>query len=99
MRQTKKSISLQYALENLIAQGYQITDQTNFFQQPDSRVKSYDWRLDMVQPVQTGGQSALVIAVSSAHKSLKVAFVEYVLTITDFWPTDLLQKLFPKRKP
>lgn len=31
MRQTKKSISLQYALENLIAQGYQITDQTNFF--------------------------------------------------------------------
>ncbi|MEZ4892086.1 MAG: hypothetical protein R2778_03600 [Saprospiraceae bacterium] len=69
------------------------------FQQPDSRTKSYDWRLDMVQPVQTGGQNALVIAVSSAHKSLKVAFVEYVLTITDFWPTDLLQKLSPDANP
>jgi hypothetical protein len=40
----------------------------------------------------------MVIAVSSASRRLKVVFVEHVLSMADFWPTDLLQKLFPKRK-
>jgi hypothetical protein len=98
MKQTKKTVPLNSALEELAAQGYHIADESTFFGQPDESIKSVDWRLDLVQPASSDGRNAMVIAVSSANKRLKVVFVEYVLSITDFWPTDLLQKLFPKRK-
>ena len=98
MKQTKKPVPLSSALEQLAAQGYHIADETQFFAQPDESIRSADWRLDLVQPATEEGRKAMVIAVSSASRRLKVVFVEYVLSITDFWPTDLLQKLFPKRK-
>lgn len=87
------------ALEQLAAQGYHIADERNFFEQPEESIQSTDWRLDSLQPANEEGRNAMIIAVSSASRHLKVVFVEYVLSITDFWPTDLLQKLFPKRKP
>lgn len=98
MKQTKKPVPLSITLEQLESQGYHIADTVNFFGQPDESIHSTDWRLDLVQPANEEGRNAMIIAVSSASKRLKVVFVEYVLSITDFWPTDLLQKLFPKRK-
>lgn len=98
MKQTKKPLPLSTTLEELAAQGYHIADETAFFAQPEESIKSSDWRLDLVQPASADGRNAMIIAVSSASRRLKVVFVEYVLSITDFWPTDLLQKLFPKRK-
>ncbi len=98
MKQIKQPVPLSITLEQLAAQGYHIADERQFFEQPMESVQSADWRLDLVQPAKEDGRNAMVIAVSSASKRLKVVFVEYVLSITDFWPTDLLQKLFPKRK-
>jgi hypothetical protein len=98
MKQIKEPVPLSITLETLAAQGYHIADETIFFEQPDASIQSADWRLDLVQPASSDGRNAMVIAVSSASKRLKLVFVEYVLSITDFWPTDLLQKLFPKRK-
>ncbi|MEY3195033.1 MAG: hypothetical protein RIQ78_1130 [Bacteroidota bacterium] len=99
MKQLKKAVPLSSALEQLTAQGYHIADETIFFDQPAASIQSTDWRLDLVQPTQEEGRNVMVIAVSSPSRRLKVVFVEYVTTIIDFWPTDLLQKLFPKRKP
>ena len=98
MKQTKKPVPLHTTLEQLAAQGYHIADESTFFDQPAESIQSTDWRLDLLQPAKEEGRSAMVIAVSSAQKSLKVVFVEYVLSMADFWPTELLQKLFPKRK-
>lgn len=98
MKQIKRPVPLSSTLEQLAAQGYHIADETKFFEQPLESIQSTDWRLDLVQPASEEGRNAMVIAVSSASRRLKVVFVEYVLSITDFWPTDLLQKLFPKRK-
>ena len=98
MKQIKKAVPLSSALEELAAQGYHIADENKFFAQPAESIESTDWRLDLVQPANEEGRNAMVIAVSSASRRLKVVFVEHVLSITDFWPTDLLQKLFPKRK-
>jgi hypothetical protein len=98
MKQIKQPVQLSVTLEQLAANGYYIADTTQFFEQPMESIQSSDWRLDLVQPAKEDGRSAMVIAVSSASRRLKIVFVEYVLSITDFWPTDLLQKLFPKRK-
>jgi hypothetical protein len=98
MKQTKKLVPLNSTLDELAAKGYHIADETTFFAQPVESIQSTDWRLDLVQPATEEGRNAMIIAVSSASRHLKVVFVEYVLSITDFWPTDLLQKLFPKRK-
>ena len=98
MKQTKPTVPLTSALESLAAQGYRIADEGKFFEQPEESIKSADWRLDSLQPADEDGRNAMVIAVSSASRHLKIVFVEYVLSMTDFWPTDLLQKLFPKRK-
>lgn len=98
MKQIKRPVPLSSTLQELAAQGYHIADENHFFDQPDEAFRSTDWRLDLVQPANEEGRNAMVIAVSSASRRLKVVFVEYVLSITDFWPTELLQKLFPKRK-
>lgn len=98
MKQTKRPLPLSSTLETLAAQGYHIVDEHKFFEEPAENVQSPDWRLDMVQPANEAGRSSMVIALSSTSRRLKVVFVEQVLSITDFWPTDLLQKLFPKRK-
>ena len=75
MKQTKQAIPLNNTLEKLASQGYQIADKTIFFEQAETAVRSADWRLDMVQPVKSDDQNALVIAVSSASKHLKIVFV------------------------
>jgi hypothetical protein len=99
MKQLKKTVPLSSTLEQLTAQGYHIADETTFFEQPAASIQSTDWRLDLVQPAREEGRNAMVIAFSSPSRRLKIVFVEYVASLTDFWPTDLLQKLFPKNKP
>lgn len=99
MKQAKRPLPLNSTLESLAAQGYHIADEHIFFEQPAESIQSTDWKLDLLQPASEEGRGAMVIAVSSAKRRLKVVFVEYVMSMTDFWPTELLQKLFPKRKP
>ncbi len=99
MKQSKTPVALSSALEQLAAEGYHIADEHKFFEQPEASTGSMeDWKLDLVQPTKEDGQNAVVIAVSSASRRLKVVFVEYFLSKSDFWPTNLLKKLFPKRK-
>jgi hypothetical protein len=99
MKQKKKPVALSSALEQLAAEGYHIADKHDFFEKPEaSSAAAEDWKLDLVQPAKEDGRNAMVIAVSSASRRIKLVFVEYFLSMSDFWPTDLLQKLFPKSK-
>lgn len=88
--------SVSEALQTLEAKGYHLADTLS--DQPDESIQSNDWRLDSVQKVQDDGRSALLIAVSSASRRLKLVFVESTISISDFSPVTLLRKLFPKSK-
>lgn len=87
--------SVTEALQTLEANGYHLAD--TFAEQPEESIQSNDWRLDSVQKVHDEDRSALLIAVSSTSRRLKLVFVESVLSMTDFSPMNLLRKLFPKR--
>ena len=80
------------ALQTLEAKGYHLADALG--DQPDESIQSSDWRLDSVQKVQEDGRNALLIAVSSASRRLKLVFVESTFSIADFSPVTLLRKLF-----
>ncbi|MCA0237085.1 MAG: hypothetical protein LCH81_11940 [Bacteroidetes bacterium] len=92
--------SLSETLQNLAGNGYRITDldQLNL---PEDAIQSHDWRLDALHHVRNGNHQSphtLVIAVSSAHKHLKLAFVREMLSRQDFSPLTLLKRLFPSQK-
>lgn len=87
--------SLSETLQNLTSKGYQIADNTIA---PHESIQSGDWRLDSVEQIhQTDkrGSRALVIAVSSASRHLKLVFVEVLLPKVQFDPMTLLRRLFP----
>lgn len=92
--QQKQSVT--EVLQSLEAKGYHLAD--TLAQQPEESIQSNDWRLDSVQKAQDEDRSALLIAVSSASRRLKLVFVESVFSKSDFSPMGLLRKLFPKRK-
>jgi hypothetical protein len=87
--------SFSEAIQSLEAKGYHLADTLST--QPDESIQSNDWRLDSVQKVQEDGRNALVIAVSSASRRLKLVFVESTFSMSDFSPMTLLRKLFPKK--
>lgn len=87
--------SVSEALQNLQAKGYHLADTLN--EQPDESIQPNDWRLDSVQKVQEEGRNALLIAVSSTSRRLKLVFVESSFSMADFSPMTLLRKLFPKK--
>lgn len=87
--------SVSEALQNLQAKGYHLADA--LAEQPDESIQPNDWRLDSVQKVQEEGRNALLIAVSSASRRLKLVFVESSFSMSDFSPMTLLRKLFPKK--
>lgn len=89
--------SVSEALQTLEAKGYHLAD--THLEQPEESIQSHDWRLDSVQKIQEDGRNALLIAVSSASRRLKLVFVESTFTKSDFSPMTLLRKLFPKRHP
>ncbi len=91
----QQSQSVTEALQTLEAKGYHLADSIS--DQPDESIQSNDWRLDSVQKVQDDGKNALLIAVSSASRRLKLVFVESTFSISDFSPVTLLRKLFPKK--
>ncbi len=92
----KSSTSLPDALQNLTSKGYHLAD-SQLIGMPDQAIHSNDWRLDSVQQVrrEQNNSSALVIAVSSAHRHMKLVFVEGIQQKSDFSPMNLLRKLFP----
>ena len=90
-----QSQSVSEALQNLQAKGYHLADA--LAEQPDESIQPNDWRLDSVQKVQEEGRNALLIAVSSASRRLKLVFVESSFSMSDFSPMTLLRKLFPKK--
>ena len=87
--------SISEALQSLESKGYHLADHLS--PQPDESIQSNDWRLDSVHKVQEDGRNALLIAVSSASRRLKLVFVEFTHSLSDFSPVTLLRKLFPKR--
>ena len=91
--QQAKSVS--EALQTLEAKGYHLAD--TLIEQPEESIQSHDWRLDSVQKVQEEGRNALLIAVSSTSRRLKLVFVESTFSMADFNPMTLLRELFPKR--
>jgi len=91
--QHKQTVS--EVLQTLEAKGYHLAD--TLAEQPEESIQSNDWRLDSVQKVQEDDRSALLIAVSSTSRRLKLVFVESVFSKADFSPMSLLRKLFPKR--
>lgn len=93
MMQQNQSFS--EAIQSLEAKGYHLAD--TLTAQPDESIQSNDWRLDSVQKVQEEGKNALLIAVSSTSRRLKLVFIESIFTMSDFSPVTLLRKLFPKR--
>lgn len=92
--------SLSETLLNLTTKGYRIAD-LEHLTVPEEAIQSHDWRLDALHHVKTGPgvePLALVIAVSSAHKHMKLAFVRELLTKQDFSPLTLLKRLFPQHR-
>ncbi|MCB0527005.1 MAG: hypothetical protein R2791_14570 [Saprospiraceae bacterium] len=88
--------SLSEILQNLNEQGYLLAEEqlANF---PEENLRSDDWRLDSVEEVLQESGKALVIAVSSASRHLKLIFVEALSSLSDFSPITLLRRLFPMR--
>lgn len=92
--------SLSETLLTLATKGYRITD-LEHLNLPEEAIQSHDWRLDALHHVKKGpGQEppTVVIAVSSANKHLKIAFVRELLTKQDFSPLLLLKRLFPQQR-
>lgn len=92
--------SLSETLQNLSANGYHITD-LEMMTMPEETILSHDWRLDAVHHVKAEkerGPLAVVIAVSSVHKHMKLAIVRELISKQDFSPLALLKRLFPQTK-
>lgn len=87
--------SVTEALQRLENKGYHLADTLS--EPADESIQSSDWRLDSVQQVQEEGKNSILIAVSSASRRLKLVFVEYTFSKSDFSPMTLLRRLFPKR--
>lgn len=88
--------SLPETLKNLISNGYRLAD-TQLAELPDESIQSDDWRLDSVSQIKQDTGKALVIAVSSVQKCMKLIFVEFLLPQTDFSLMTLVRRLFPMR--
>ncbi|MBX2890155.1 MAG: hypothetical protein KF734_04460 [Saprospiraceae bacterium] len=85
--------SLSETIQNLTSKGYQLAD-THI----DTSIHSEDWRLDSVEKIHHNKGNALVIAVSSVQRCLKLVFVEVIFSPRDFSPMTLLRRLFPMRQ-
>ena len=86
--------SLSEALKNLISSGYRLADT-----QLDESIQSDDWRLDSVEKIRQEQGNALVIAVSSVQRCMKLIFVESLVPQSNFSLMNLLRRLFPMRQP
>ncbi|MBL7810086.1 MAG: hypothetical protein JNN28_19855 [Saprospiraceae bacterium] len=91
----QQSQSMSEALRNLEAKGYHLAD--THTDHPEESAQPNDWRLDSVQKVHEEGKNALLIAVSSASRRLKLVFLESTFSPSDFSPLTLLRKLFPNK--
>lgn len=91
----QQPLSVSEALQTLEANGYHLAD--TITDQPDQSMGMNDWRLDSVHKVKEADRNALLIAVSSASRRVKLVFVESTFSMSDFSPMNLLRKLFPKR--
>ncbi len=88
--------SLPETLKNLFSNGYRLAD-NHIADLPDESIQSDDWRLDSVNRVLQEQGGAIVIAVSSVRRCMKLVFVEVLLPQHDFSPIQLLRRLFPMR--
>lgn len=87
-------------LQQLSANGYSLADAV-LASLPEEAILSNDWRLDSVHRVyhEIGvGGAALVIAVSSVQRCLKLVFVETPAAAAEFSPLALMRRLFPMRR-
>lgn len=89
--------SLSETLKNLISSGYSLAD-AKIAALPDESIQSDDWRLDSVEQIRQEQGKALVIAVSSVQKCMKLIFVEVLLPQSDFSLMNLVRRLFPMRQ-
>jgi hypothetical protein len=92
MNKHRKSLS--ETLKNLISSGYSLAD-AEIAALPDESLQSDDWRLDKVEQIWQEQGKALVIAVSSVSRCMKLIFVEVLLPQSDFSLMTLLRRLFP----
>jgi hypothetical protein len=88
--------SLPETLKDLFSNGYRLAD-NHIATLPDESIQSDDWRLDSVERIRQEQGGALVIAVSSVQRCMKLVFVEVLLPQHDFSPIQLLRRLFPMR--
>jgi hypothetical protein len=89
--------SLPEILQNMALKGYQIAD-AQFAAMPPESIQSDDWRLDSIQQIYQDLKKqvkALVIAVSSEKRHMKLVFVEITSPQLNFSPINLLRRLFP----
>lgn len=89
--------SLSDTLKNLMSSGYRLAD-AQIAALPDESLQSHDWRLDSVEQIRQEHGKALVIAVSSVQRCMKLIFVEVLMPHSDFSPMTLLRRLFPMRQ-
>ncbi len=89
--------SLSETLKNLMSSGYRLAD-AQIAALPDKSIQSDDWRLDSVEQIRQEQGKALVIAVSSVQKCMKLIFVEVLLPQSDFSLMTLVRRLFPMRQ-
>ena len=94
---TKHRKSLSETLKNLMSSGYRLAD-AQIAALPDESLQSDDWRLDSVEQIRQEQGKALVIAVSSVSRRMKLIFVEVLLPQSDFSLMNLLRRLFPMRQ-
>ncbi len=91
------TITLPEILQTMASKGYQFAD-AQFAAMPPESVHSDDWRLDSLQQIYQDIKNqvkALVIAVSSEKRHMKLVFVEITSPQSDFSPINLLRRLFP----
>lgn len=96
----ERFFSLPDAIQHLQKKGYRLAD-SNVASMSDDAIQSEDWRLDSVHQIKQNPSSqmkALVIAVSSMRKQMKLVFVEVLMPKSDFTPLTLLKRLFPRKK-
>lgn len=89
--------SLSETLKKLMSRGYSLAD-AQVAAMPDESLQSDDWRLDAVEKIKQGQGQALVIAVSSVQRCMKLIFVEVLLPQSDFSLMTLVRRLFPMRQ-
>lgn len=94
--QHKHRKSLPETLKNLLSNGYHLAD-NHIATLPDESLQSDDWRLDSVEQIRQEQGGAIVIAVSSVRRCMKLVFVEVLLPRHEFSPIQLLRRLFPMR--